>query len=252
MNTPLVRQARIIRTCIAVVAIHRLRAADAVVAGVPYRTCIAVVTGRPIQRLIGASGYHITFIVRALIAVIAIRRRTRANAIRAGVLYRTRIAVVTGYAIQRLIGASRLHVTFILRTVIPVITVYGGTGAGPVTADVICRTCIRIIAGNPCQWLMGASRYRNTFVLGAGIPVIAIHRGTGAGPILANVICRTDVVVITWESVLFPETHINNGTGYCYQPEVRTHFRLYYNIFNLSVSSIKRYFKGILPFGHKT
>jgi len=303
MNTPLVRQARIIRTCIAVVAIHRLPAADAVVAGVLrhagimiiagrpilrfmcapgfritsvlraliavtaicwrtranairagvlYRTRIAVLTGRPILRLMEASGYHITFILRALIAVTAIRRRTRANAIRAGVPFRTRIAVVTGHAIQRLIGASRLHVTFILRTVIPVIAIHRSTGAGPVTADVICRTCIRIIAGNPCQWLMGASRYRNTFVLGARIPVIAIHRSTGAGPIPANVICRTDVVVITWESVLFPETHINNGTGYCYQPEVRTHFRLYYNIFNLSVSRIKRYFKGILPFGHKT
>ncbi len=99
---------------------------------------------------------------------------------------------------------------------------------------------------------MGTSHYRNAFILGAGIPVIAIHRNTGAGPILANVICRTDVIVITWKSVLFPETHINNGAGYFYQPEVRSHFRLYYNIFNLSVSRVKRYFKGILPFGHKT
>jgi hypothetical protein len=237
---------------IAVIAIRRRTRANTVSAGVLRCAGIAVVTGYSIQRLMEASGYHLTFIVRALIAVIAIRRRTRANTVSAGVLRCAGIAVVTGHSSQRLIGAACLHVAFILCTVVPVITDYRGPGAGPVTANVICRTCIRIIAGNPGQRLMCASHYRNAFIPGAGIPVIAIHRYTGAGPIPANVICRTDIVVITGKSVLFPETHINNGTGYFYKPEVRSHFRLYYNIFNLSVPRIKRYFKGILPFGHKT
>jgi hypothetical protein len=237
---------------IAVIAIRQRTRANAVSAGVLRCAGITVVTGSPGQRLMEASGYHIAFIVRTVIAVIAIRRRTRANAVSAGVLRCAGITVVTGYSSQRLIDASCLHVTFILCTVVPVITDYRSSNASPVTADVICRTCIRIIAGNPCQRLMGTSHYRNAFILGTGIPVIAIHRGRGAGPIPAGVICRADVVVITWESVFFPETHINNGAGYFYQPEVRSHFRLYYNIFNLSVSRLKRYFKGILPFGHKT
>jgi hypothetical protein len=179
------RVTSVLGALIAVIAISRRTRTNAVSAGILRCAGISVVTWSSIQRLMETSGYQITFIVRALIAVIAISRRTRTNAVSAGILRCAGISVVAWHSIQRLIDASRLHVTFIPCTVIPVITDYRGPGAGPVTADVICRACIRIIAGNPCQRLMGTSHYGNAFILGAGIPVVAIHRNAGARPILA-------------------------------------------------------------------
>ena len=44
MNTPLVRQAGIIRTCIAVVAIYRLPDADAELTGIIHRAKTGVIT----------------------------------------------------------------------------------------------------------------------------------------------------------------------------------------------------------------
>jgi hypothetical protein len=208
MCAPCFRITSVPGALIAVIAIRRSTCAKAVRAGVPHRTRITVVTGHSIQRLMQASGNYITFVFGALIAVIAIRRRTLTNAVHTDVLHRAGIAVVTGYSVQRLIEASRFHVAFILCAMVPVVTDYGGPGAGPVSADVVCRTCIRIIAGNSRQRLMGASHNRNAFILGAGIPVIAVHRDAGAGPVSADVVCRADIVVIAWEPVFFTETHI--------------------------------------------
>ena len=96
MCTPCGNIAEILRTGIIIITAHRLPVADAVFAGVLRRAGIIVIAGRPIQRFMCATGFRITSVLGALIAVIAIRRRARANAVSAGVLYGTRIAVVTG------------------------------------------------------------------------------------------------------------------------------------------------------------
>ncbi len=251
MGTARCRITPVLSALVMVVTVYRSPGTGFLNTGVIRSAFVSVIAWGSVKHLVNASRYCITLVSGALVLVIAIHGRARAGPVFADILCCAGSPIVADYTVQRLMEASCLHITLILCTVVPVIAIQCLAGAETIVACVINGAGIPVVAYRPGQRLMCATDYRDTFVLGALVPVIAVYRLTRTHAIIAGVIYSADVIIITGEPVHLSQTRVEHRAGYLHHSEVRRHFLLHNYFCYLTVTCVPGYLKGVCAFRHE-